>query len=360
MDNSNAEKSRVFYYDYLRIVAIFAVVIIHVSSQNWYVTDVNTISWSAFNFYDSIARWGVPIFLMISGALILKKDIKNSTIYSKYVLRMFCSFLVWTLLYFILSGENIFEQCTNLFWVKDIKGILTIINSNYHLWFIPMIAGIYICVPIIKQIIANETITKYFLVLSFILWICIPQCLNIANDFGGEKIRLIFGVIGIISSKMEIKIVMGYIFYFILGYYLSNKELTKKQRVYIYILGIMGMLFTIYADYGLSIREQKPIGTYYDYSCLNVFLESIAVFVLFKNIKFNKEYKLITLMSKWSFGAYLIHALIIDYLNRFLGINSFVFNSYISVPVVGIIVFTFSYVFSALLNQIPIIKEYFV
>ena len=77
MDNSNAEKSRVFYYDYLRIVAIFAVVIIHVSSQNWYVTDVNTIAWSAFNFYDSIARWGVPIFLMISGALILKKDIKN-------------------------------------------------------------------------------------------------------------------------------------------------------------------------------------------------------------------------------------------------------------------------------------------
>ena len=145
-----------------------------------------------------------------------------------------------------------------------------------------------------------------------------------------------------------------------MGYYLSNKELTKKQRVYIYILGIMGMLFTIYADYGLSIREQKPIGTYYDYSCLNVFLESIAVFVLFKNIKFNKEYKLITLISKWSFGAYLIHALIIDYLNRFLGINSFVFNSYISVPVVGIIVFTFSYVFSALLNQIPIIKEYFV
>ena len=46
------------YCDYLRVFATFAVVVLHVSATNWYITDVNGMEWQAFNFYDSIVRWG--------------------------------------------------------------------------------------------------------------------------------------------------------------------------------------------------------------------------------------------------------------------------------------------------------------
>ena len=65
---------RILYFDFLRVFATLAVMIIHVASQNWwYGTSVPSFEWQTFNFFNSIVRWGVPIFGMISGALFLNK-----------------------------------------------------------------------------------------------------------------------------------------------------------------------------------------------------------------------------------------------------------------------------------------------
>ena len=63
------------YCDYLRLIATFAAVVLHVAASNWYSTDVNGLEWQSFNFYDSVVRWGVPIFVMISGSLFLSREI---------------------------------------------------------------------------------------------------------------------------------------------------------------------------------------------------------------------------------------------------------------------------------------------
>ena len=65
-------------------------------------------------------------------------------------------------------------------------------------------------------------------------------------------------------------------------------------------------------------------------------------------------------LSKYSFGAYLVHALVIEQLNYRAGINSLSFNSGFSVVCIGIIVFIISFMISAILNNIPIIKKYMV
>ena len=59
------------YCDYLRVAATFAVVVLHVAASKWSAADVNGATWKAFNFYNSAVRWGVPIFIMISGSLFL-------------------------------------------------------------------------------------------------------------------------------------------------------------------------------------------------------------------------------------------------------------------------------------------------
>lgn len=86
--NSNLT-NRVIYFDYLRVAATIAVMLLHTAAINWYGADVNGGTWKVFNFYDSLVQWSVPIFVMISGALFLgRNDIRIKDIYSKYVLRM--------------------------------------------------------------------------------------------------------------------------------------------------------------------------------------------------------------------------------------------------------------------------------
>ena len=66
--------------------------------------------------------------------------------------------------------------------------------------------------------------------------------------------------------------------------------------------------------------------------------------------------KVIIALSKYSFGAYLFHDMAISSL-KIAGLNTLTFNPVLSIPVIGIIVFFFSYSVSAILNHIPILKK---
>lgn len=40
-----SKNERILYLDYLRVLATFAVILLHVSAQNWHETNVNTYQW---------------------------------------------------------------------------------------------------------------------------------------------------------------------------------------------------------------------------------------------------------------------------------------------------------------------------
>jgi hypothetical protein len=95
---------------------------------------------------------------------------------------------------------------------------------------------------------------------------------------------------------------------------------------------------------------------------INVLLEAILIFNIFKyrSFKNNKLNNFIQILSKYSFGAFLIHALILEQLDLRLGLNTLSFNPLLSVIIISILVFLFSFLISAILNHIPIVKKYFV
>ena len=86
---SKAETVRLPYLDYLRVMAAAAVIMIHVSAQNWDNVPVMSSDWIIFNLYNSLAQWAVPMFLMLSGALMLDpgKPFQIRTLYRKNILR---------------------------------------------------------------------------------------------------------------------------------------------------------------------------------------------------------------------------------------------------------------------------------
>lgn len=341
---------RVVYFDYLRVLSTFAVIVIHLCSQEWYYVDVNGISWQVLNFYMGCVRWAVPIFAMISGALFLGRNVPLKTIFSKYIFRLFTAYIFWNLLYAFFNGTP----------ASDL--LYTVIVGYTHMWFIPMIIGQYLCIPAYKQITASKEVTRYFLILSFAVTFLFPEILSLVRDFGSEFVVRLGSGLKYLQGNMNLNLVFGCSFYFIGGYYLHKTRLSRNVRIVIYLGGILGAAATILLDAVLSVQQQMPVDTYYGYLTLNVLLESLAVFTWVKHHcpRLPRLNAFIGRLSKYSFGAYLVHFLVIDQLDHLFGINALSFFPGLSIPALGALVFALSCAISWGLNQIPLLRKYIV
>lgn len=358
------ENSRILYYDWLRIFAIFTVVLLHVAASDWQYFDVNTTEWFVLDVYSGVVRWSVPVFVMISGALFLSRDIPVKKIYTKYALRLFIAFVVWSFAYFLFDGESVSSQFLSLFSAQKYEQLVSLIDGHFHLWFVAMLSGIYLCIPVIKKIVENEKIGRYFLLLSFVFAFLIPWIAHLAEDFAGEPLKSIVYALYCDVGNMNLAFVSSYIFYFILGYYLSKMKLNKPQKLILYALGLCGILFTFLADRAVSLNLQTTVLTYSDGFCVNICVASAAVFELFKNLSFQKlgGSRLLQKLSKWCFGVYLVHPLLIQLLKDIFGISvlSSSLPVALAVPLIALAVFVAACVISAILNCIPFLKKYIV
>lgn len=344
MKNKNIQ--RIEYFDLLRILATFSVVMLHVSAQNWFNVNINSYEWKIFNIYDSITRWTVPVFIMISGTLFLSKEYNLKSIYYNKILRLIMSFIFWSSIYVFIFNKN-----DNIFII-----INNFIKGENHMWFLFMIIGLYILSPIFKKITESECLTKYFLIIAFIVSFLLPQIINLLLLIQNKYIHVIANAIKI--NLKNLNLVLGYMGYFVLGYYLNNKNISKKMQYIIYLLGTFGFVSTIFLTNIASNIEGKGIVTFYDNMSINVALEALGVFVFAKyNFKTNSSLKYI---SKLSFGVYLSHILFLNVLKLNWGVTTLSFEPAISIPLITTLVFLISLLLSGLINNIPILKRYIV
>ena len=110
LNKSTLKNKRIEYFDWLRILGSFSVVVIHISCEIWYSSTIFSTEWKISNFYDSIARFGVPIFFMISGTIFLEKDISFYIILNKYIKSIYIKLLFWSFFY-SLRKKIIHKNC---------------------------------------------------------------------------------------------------------------------------------------------------------------------------------------------------------------------------------------------------------
>ena len=94
---------RFAYLDYLRILATFGVVLLHVSAWNWTSATIGGFEWKVLSFYNGLVRWCVPVFVMISGALFLGRKVDLKKLYINHVLKMWVAFAVWSTIYYMVT-----------------------------------------------------------------------------------------------------------------------------------------------------------------------------------------------------------------------------------------------------------------
>lgn len=348
-------RKRKNYLDYLRVTMLFFVIMVHLTAQGWWQTDQRDYKWYVYDVYDGIVRIGVPVFVMISGTLFLSRDITIKRLYSKYIRRIVVSFLVWNAFYQILPcvhfDNGIRIDCN---WVNVIRG-------EDHLWFLYMILGLYVAQPFFRRIAADRHILKYFLIASFIYSFLIPAIINCIRTVcsSDEMIQSLLDAVNYaIFTRINLSITLGYALYFMLGYYFDNIELSKWQRIIIYIFGIVGVFCTI------SFRiSDKSCLAFIIVSSLSLDLYAVfqvlAIFTWYKYRRYNNE-KLNVFANKLSnycMGGYLIHIFIQRKILKYT-LDVLLMNPIVMLPVLGIVILTVSLAVSCVLNHIPFVKKY--
>lgn len=351
---------RQYHLDYLRVFASVAIILLHVTAQNMRYVELAGTEWNIYNICNSASRWAVPVFVMMSGALFLPREIPTKTLYKKYISRMAIAYVVWSAFYAVADpiGNILF---TDGFRISFIDIIGRFISGAVHLWFLPMIIGLYMCIPLIKQITKNDKLIKYFLLLAFVFCFVKKQIELSTFTLLSGNAQIISGNVNSLLEDFNIYLVFGYTAYFILGFYLNKTDISKKRRTIIYILGVVGLILTIILNLFASKNAGISTEAFYNATSLNVLLMSVAVFVWFRyNAKGTEKLnKIIIHLSKYSFGAFLVHIFILMVLMA-LGIQTTSFHPVLSVPAITIFTTIASYLISWILNKIPVINKYIV
>jgi surface polysaccharide O-acyltransferase-like enzyme len=338
-----SQSKEISWADNLRAISTFCVIILHTSSTILY--QYGTISnsyWWTGNIFDSAVRFCVPMFLMLTGVLLLPKDYTLKYFLKNRFLKIILPFAFWSLIYIIynLRLEIVYEQkmTTEIFFKWFLSQIK--LGASPHFWYVYMIIGIYLFIPIISKWIrnSNEKEILYFLLIwAFILFFKEPYIMNF-------------------KINIDITYFTGYIGYPVLGYYLSNKVWDKKVklRTISIVLIVIGILITAHGTYFGSKETGKFYEGFYGYLTPNVLLIAVGVFLFFKNTSITKSplLSLIRFICKYSYGIYLVHILILTLLNR-IGISNILIHPIIAIPATALLCLMFSSGVIYCINKIP-------
>lgn len=339
------------YIDILRIVACFSVIMLHASAQPWYSLPVDGIGFKIANSYDALFRFGVPVFVMISGALFLAPDreITIKKLYRHNILRLAVLYVFWSCLYGLMDCRG-FDPA-GIGW-KDV--LREMILGRYHLWFLPMILGIYVLLPILKVWInhASKKNIEYFLLLFFL---CQILC---------ETIRAIYSsnMTDYVLNLFQPEMVCSYLGYFVLGYYLVHIGVEKKWHKVIYGGALAGGVLNVLLGNFLAERAGEPTGAIYDSFGIFTALISVALMIwakeTFSRKKCGKKMEaVIRELSAATLGIYVMHVGLIEILEKY-GIDSQRVPLIFGIPLLAMGSFVICFMISALLRRIPVVGKY--
>lgn len=340
-------KERNVYLDITRIVAVLAVIMIHISAEFVVCHNPKSIEFVWGNIFDSISRIGVPLFIMISGALMLDENriITTKNLIFKNVKIAACLLVFWSAVY-----SGIYNVLFPLAQGEQLN-VRTIITSfilgHFHLWYLYMIIGLYVITPFLREFVKkeNKKLVQLFIAISIGTQFIVPILNAVSLVWKDAKILLSF------VNQFNFDFFSVYITYYLIGWYII--QIGIKRKWIFYCLGIISLLTII-----VYVQITKNYNTAYLNENVLVLLYSVSVFLALnstsmsnKNEKLNK---LIEVLSKLSFGVYIIHPLVLSIYNKVI--------SYSKVPVIFIlicfiVVTAISFIGCYIVSKLPIVKK---
>ncbi len=324
------KKERIFYYDALRAFAIIAVIICHLDHFFGPLTTQTQII-AQMTFHD-IGRIGVPIFLMISGALLLNREYPSlSDFLKRRFARIIYPFIFWIIL---ILGQLYYHGYNNTFMWNVFNG-----NSSIT-WYFWTLIGIYLFIPVVNSFVKEYKLkgVEYFLAIWFFTMI-----LQTFNSYP-------------LWASFDLNLFAGYIGYPLLGYWLANKKFNLSDKK-ICILGLIMLLVSLsvfvfchYNKLNLITNIYQNIPIIFMGVGMFVFIKYLDELNLFSTIKDNFIGKAVVSLSICSYGMYFSHVLVVKELSYHNPGSNLLF------PLMFVLIVFLSWLLPYLMSKVPYLK----
>ena len=381
-------EQRVVWVDWMRVIACFMVLLVHATEPFYLGGDGSQILtasdafWSSF--FDSFVRACVPLFIVASSYLQFPLHYSSGEFFRRRTVRVLVPFLLWSAVYALAWGEPS-ENFQNL-----------LLNFNYsagHLWFVYMLIGVYLLMPLLSpwaERVSKRELQVYLAIFVFTTFI------PLIRDWysgGGENLSVVYGVSGLPRQALTplwgeaswnaygtFYYFSGFIGYLLLGLYFRRfvGELSWKKTLAIaipcYLVGFAvafgGFLWRVGDEFPAVGLVEKAVWweTTWCNDTIGVLLMTVAWILLFKKIKCRGSFyqKMLLPISKASYGIYLMHLLILvpvcGWVCEWLGLGLEgklgVMTTPVEIILSAVVGFAVTAVAAVLLQKIPKIGKY--
>lgn len=348
------EEKRIKWLDLYRVFAILAVLLCH-ATEGVYTINLSSMAnqnlvirvlvFTLFTF----GRLGVPIFLMISGYLLLDKSYNEVTLvrfWKRNWLHLLVCTEIWFLIYEMLLSWYYGKDTSVLRVVKEILFFHKVDMS--HVWYMPMLLGIYLLVPFVANALQSVKVKYLFFPMTFFTFYA----------FAFPTFEVINNCLE--ASKLNLQMSLGYSggaygLYIIFGYLIKKGVFHEVKS---WILGVNALIWFVLTivlqiwSYGHGIQYN----VWYD--CLFLLLCAMAVFELGTRIRVVPAYRLVKWLSKYSFAVYLIHNIFRMILKDFVQLLAV--GKTIKVLILWYVITVLSFSCAWLISRIPKVGKYLI
>ena len=339
---------RIVYLDFLKLISIIGVIIIHVTSIGYLESDINS-TYIISVAYNSLFRWSVPIFFMVSGCLFLRKnkEINFSIMLKKYIPKLIIALVIFGAIYSLLD-----MYIYNSF---SIKGLIMIVwnvfsnNTGYHLWFLYALISIYLMIPVFRLIVSN--LTQKQLLFVILVWMILSLLPNQFNSLM-SSMNLNLGF------DWYCSILCSWGGYVLLGYYLNEYGFKTGIERLIVIFGLCSLLVCAGLNIFFTLNKDAVFDAFTLPNGLTTCFAATSIFLLFKNLKIPQNVnRCISKVGQDVYGIYLIHVLINSLIFKIFNFNLDFIPVIISIPIFTVIEFIISIIIVKVITLIKPIRK---
>lgn len=300
------------YIEIMRIIAIFFVLFNHTGTQGFFMfaqRPVGSLQFWIYLFISILCKISVPLFFMISGALLLHKNEDLKTLWSKRILKIVIVLIGMSVVYYVYEVL----VTDTLFNLKTLLKTIYSSTTRVHLWYLYAFIAFLISLPFLRAL-AQKLETKYFCYMLF-LSLALSAVLPVLEYFAFDGAYTL-------NSNVVLKwISQSIVLYPCVGYFLEHRVDVEKSKKYILplcIVSIITICLSCYLTYHKGVEQgmfseatsQSFHSTFVIVPCIAIYLGIKSVFI---NIKLPARLeKVILLIGENVFGIYLLHILLIN------------------------------------------------
>ncbi|PLR37284.1 hypothetical protein CYR55_10090 [Chimaeribacter californicus] len=330
-----------FNLDVMRVIAIGAVVLIHGSMNTFYMAPIDSAAWNITNLCYSLARFCVPLFFMISAFLLIKEDMDIRTFLRRRLARIALPLLAWSLIYGLLTGEDIFSR----HWLVDV-----VINHNAmaQLWFLYALIGLYLLMPLVSLLYykGGRPLCLFYAILTFLFSCLFP--------FLSDAFRINIAFVG----NMALNNFNAYVIFLFLPLFIKDIGFTRQRGWLALGLFILAVIVMFTGTRSVSLAAHAPRETYYTYFYPPAVVASAALFYLMLNARFTFSPLIkqrLTLVAECSFGIFLAHMVVYLAITRLINVNEKLIWPFASLLFSGVM-FGVTYLAVRYLRTVPYVR----